>query len=950
MKLLKKVLKWSGITLLLIIIALILVPIFFKDEIKEMVIEEVNHTLNAELSLGDFDLTFISTFPNMTIELIDTKLRGVNEFKDVTLADIRTVEAQVGFWSVIGGDQIEIDEVHIIEPKFDVRVLEDGLANYDIVKPDSVKTEEEISEPSNFKLSLNEYSIQNGQILYSDKSADMNAEIINLNHSGKGDLSADVIDFETETTMDELSYEMGGLSYLSKVKTDAVVNLLMESKENSSKFTLKENEIKLNAIAFGFDGYYEMLNEYDNMDIKLDASKATFKEFLSLIPLFYHSGYEEMLTQGQMALGGFVKGKLDKNNMPGWDFNLTVNNASIRYPDLPGQIKNIALKAGSIFPGGTDLDLMTVDVPQFHADLSKNSMDASLSMKNLMSDPYLQSKIVANIDLATLKDFVPMEAGEEYNGILDADVNIKGRMSALERSDFEAFTAEGDLALSDVVYKTPSLPNEVDVDKVKFTFAPQQLTLNELDAKMGESDFKMNGAVENYFGYLLRDETLKGTFVFKSDNLDLDELIHAPQEEVTTEATEETSINEDPVLIPGNIDFALNTAIKNTKYNGIDVKNVRGTVLLKDEIASLNNLTMDAMGGKIGLNGKYNTQDHSKPKMDFGYSLKEIDINQLARTFLTVEKLAPISKYAFGKISSDFEMTTDLTASFEPILSSITSLGDLRSNNINIKGFKNLEKLESVTKLNNISNQSIKNFKTKFKINDGKLSLTPFNVMLGKIGTDVSGYTTLDQQMDYNLKMNVPKDQIPASMIKEVEKAMSKLNALVPKLDIGGLPEYIPVNVKMKGDLKNPAITTDFKESILKATGDFKDNVVSTVTETIKDTVQAVITEQVDNAKAELEKQKQKLLADAQREADKVVAEAKKAADVLRAEGDKQANELVKAAGSNPIQKKIAEQTAKTVRAEADKKAKKVEAEGQKQGDNIMTKARAEADKLGKSL
>lgn len=949
MKLLKKVLKWSGITLLLVIIALILVPIFFKDEIKEMVIDEVNKTLNAELSLGDFDLTFISTFPNMTVELIDTKLQGVNEFKDVTLASIKTVEAHVGFWSVVGGDQIEIDEVHIIEPIFDVRVLQSGLANYDIVKPDSLKTEEEVTEPSNFKLSLKEYSITNGKIFYSDKSANMSAEIINLNHTGTGDLTADVIDFSTETTMDELSYSMDGLSYLTKVKTDAVINLLMEFKENSSKFTLKENEIKLNAITLAFDGYYEMLDGYDEMDIKLDASKATFKDFLSLIPLFYHSGYEGMVTNGKLALDGVVKGKLDDTNMPSWDFNLGVSDASINYPDLPGQIKNIQLLAGSKFPGGSDLDLMTVDVPKFHANFSKNTIDADLSMKRLMSDPYMKSKIVANVDLSTLKDFVPMEEGEEYNGILDADVNIKGKMSDLEKGDFEAFTAEGDLTLADVVYKTSSLPNEVDIDKVKFTFAPQQLTLNELEARMGKSDFKMNGEVENYFGYLLRDETLRGNFAFNSNNLDLDELMPASEASETTEAsTESAPASEEPLLIPANIDFNLRTNIKNTKYNGIDIKNVTGGVQLKDEVASLNDLKMDAMGGQIGLKGKYNTQNHETPKMDFGYSLKDIDINQLATNFLTVEKLAPISKYAFGKISSDFDMTTDLTASFEPILSSITSLGDLRSSNITIKGFKNLEKLESVTKLQNISNQTIKNFKTKFKINDGKISLTPFDVMLGKIGTEVSGYTSLDQTMDYDLKMNVPKDQIPASMIKEVEKAMSKLNALVPKLNIGELPNYIPVNVKMIGDVKNPKITTDFKEAILKATGDFKDNVISTVTETIKDTISSVINEQVDNAKEEIEKQKQKLLADAQKQADKVVAEAKKAADAVRVEGNKQADDMIKAAGSNIVKKKIAEQGAKTLRAETEKNAKKLEDEGKKQADAIMAKARAEADKLGK--
>ena len=80
-KILKKILKWTGITFLLLIIALILIPIFFKDQIKQMVIDEVNKSLTAELSLEDFDLTFISTFPNMTIQLQNAKLTGLNDFK-----------------------------------------------------------------------------------------------------------------------------------------------------------------------------------------------------------------------------------------------------------------------------------------------------------------------------------------------------------------------------------------------------------------------------------------------------------------------------------------------------------------------------------------------------------------------------------------------------------------------------------------------------------------------------------------------------------------------------------------------------------------------------------------------------------------------------------------------------------------------------------------------------
>ena len=253
-----KILKWTGILVVLLVVAIFIVTYFFKDDIKEMVIAEANKSLNVELSLEDFDLTFFSTFPNMTVQLDGVKLQGVDKFKDVTLAEIKTLTAHVGFWSVVGGDKIEIAEIHIIEPKFDIRVLQDGTANYDIVKTDEEKLEEaEVVEESNFKLSLQEYSITDGQISYNDEPGAMYAKIVNLNHNGSGDMTADVIDFKTNTTMDELTYKMDGISYLSEVKTDMLINLLMEFKENDSKFTLEENKIKLNEVELSIDGFYQ---------------------------------------------------------------------------------------------------------------------------------------------------------------------------------------------------------------------------------------------------------------------------------------------------------------------------------------------------------------------------------------------------------------------------------------------------------------------------------------------------------------------------------------------------------------------------------------------------------------------------------------------------------------------------------------------------------------------
>lgn len=945
--LVSKILKVLGIVVGLIILALIIIPIIFKDDIKEYAFKEVNKTLLADVELGEFDLTFLSTFPNMTIKLENAKITGRDQFKGVELANIKEFSAHLNFWSVVGGDQIEINEIHLKEPSFDVRILKDGKANYDIVKPDSIKTPEEIEEPSNFKLTLKEYSIQNASIKYDDREGDMFTELVNLSHFGKGDLTEAVIDFETETTIDAFTFDMEGVSYLKEVKTKAIANILMEFEGDNSKFTLKENVFELNALKFSIDGFYEMLKGYDNMDLKINASKATFKDFLSLIPTFYQSGYESMIADGNLVFDCVVKGRMDDVNMPGWDFNLKVDKAKIKYPDLPGSINNITLIAASKFEGGADMDKMTLDVPKFHADFVGNTLDATLKMRNTMTDPFIDSKILAKVDLATLGKVMPLAEGESYNGKLEADVVLKGKMSSLEKEDYEAFTATGMLLLKEMLYKSKDLPADVNVKSMLLRFTPQNLTLEALDAKMGKSDFQMNGAIDNYLAYALKDEMLKGDFTFTSTNLDLDELMGTSSTETTTDST--TVEDSEPLLIPGNIDFQLKTNLKTVKYNGIVIKNIIGAVKLKDEVASLDNLTMEAMGGTVGLDGDFSTVDHYKPKVNFSYDLKNIDIKELATNFVTIQKLAPIAKHASGKISTSFNMKTDLTSNLNPIYSSLNGSGDLFTNMVSISGYEPLTKIASALKMDKLSNQTVKDLKAFFKFKDGKISLTPFDVKLGGIVTNISGSTSFEQAIDYALKMNIPKEQIPASMIKVVEDQIKKANSLVPNIKLDVLPAIIPVNLKVLGTVTDPKVTTDFKESLLKATGNLKSNLVNTGKDLVKkgvDSVKTIVNDKIDDAKAELEKKKQALLADAQKQADKVKAEAKKAADLTRAEGKKQADALMVEAGANPIKKKAAQVAGDKLIQSANKNAEKIEKEATTKADGIMNTAREKASQL----
>lgn len=951
--LLKKLLKWMGITSLLLIVLMICIPVIFKDDIKKLVLKEVNKSLKADVSIQDIDLTFISTFPAITIELSQVKVVGRTAFKGVELASIKTFSAHVGFWDIVSGDQLEIDEIHIKDARFDVRVDPTGMANYDIVIPTEELPEVEQEEASSFTLSLNEYSFTNVAIRYDDQASKLFANIVNLNHKGTGDLTANVIDFNTETTIDSLTYEMDGLTYLSNVKTTAIANLLMEFSEKSSKFSFRDNQFELNNFKTSLIGSYEMFAKHDEMDLTMNTNNIAFKDLLSLVPSFYQSGYESMVAKGNVQMKAVVKGKMDDKNLPGWDVGLRVKNGKIKYAGVPSSINNIVVDAGSAFAGGSDLDRMTLDVKKFHADFVGNVIDATLKMRNPMSDPLIDSKVKAKVNLASIGKVMPLATGESYQGKLNAAVVLNGRMSAIEKENYEAFQAKGIVELFGLNYKSADINEQLAIENMTLRFSPKNLSLEKMTAKMGKSDFSLNGTIDNYLGYFFRNELLKGQFDFNSNYLDIDQLmgVTTATNSVTTNQIESSEpapvpTTTEPLLIPNNVDFALNSNLKKVHYNGIDITNIKGNIGLKEEVAALNNLTMNALGGTVGLTGRYNTKDHNKPAMDFGYDLGNLDVQQLAKNFITIKKLAPITQFAQGKISSKLSLKSDLTRALEPVYSSLTGKGDLFTNMITISGFEPMKKLGDALNMSKLSNQTIKDVKAFFNIANGKINLKPFKTKIEGIETEIFGNSSIDQSIDYTFNMRVPKDKIPANLIKAAEQGLSKINGVIPKLNVATFPEIINVKTLIGGTFIKPIIKTDFKEALLKATGNLKENIVNSVKDKVKDTVRTVIDNKVKEVKEDLNAKKQALLDDAQKQADRVKLEGQKAGDAIRREADNQCSNLMNEAGSNPLKKKAADISCKQIKKTADNKALKVGAEANEKADAIMTKAREKANAL----
>jgi hypothetical protein len=944
----KRILQWSGISLVVVLILLIAIPLIFQKKIFQMVLDEANNSLLADVKIEDYSLTLVSSFPHLILELKDVKISGRDEFKGVDLIDAKSIEAKLNLRSLFS-DQVKIDRIRINDASIQVQIGKSGKANYDITIPDTLDVVDQ--EPSNFALNLKSYELSNINLNYDDATDGTKVVVTQLNHSGSGDLTEAIVDFKTKTSIEALTLISGGVPMLLATKTEADFNMLLESKDKNMHITLKENQLKLNDFITSYNGSLNMSENSIEFDLNLDASRATFASFLSLIPSVYRTGYESMITKGSFQLEGYLRGKMTETAMPGFQFKLLVDDGAFSYPDLTAGFKNIAIDLIAKRAEGPDLDNTTLDIKKFNLDFLENMVRADMSLASMMSDPNIKANMLAKVDLSTLDQVMPMLPGESYKGKMEADMHFSGRMSAIEQERYEDFEASGFLKLLEFNYASPDFAKPILIHNAEMEFSPSFLAVKNADLEVGSTDMVLNGRVDNYMAYLFRNELLKGSFNLTSKNMDLDELMGLSSgiETSSTEAGSQEN-TEDAFLVPANLDMTLNANIAKMKYDGMIFDNMRGTLGIKESVASLNNFQMDAFGGSMGLNGKYNTQNAKEPQVDFDYIMRDVDIKRLGEQFVTIEKLMPIVKHIDGRVNTNFSLNSKLTSNLDLVLESLTGLGDFSMKTMKIGGFEPLNRLSNELRMPQLSSQTLKEVAATFKILDGKINLAkPMNLKMDKIQvSNIQGWTSLTQNINYTMTMLVPKELIPGDLVKSIEQGLSKLGGVAQKLNLKGIPAMIPVKVTVLGTVMKPEIKTDFRESIQRLSGNLKDQAKDMVNEKVKevkDTVTKIITNKVEEVKSDLLERKQKLLDDAQKQADQIKLAAKKQADVLRAESNKRADNLI-TASRNPIEKAAAERTARGIREEGEKNAKKIEDEAKKRADQIMNEAREQADKL----
>lgn len=456
-KILRRTLKITGITLLVLILAAFLIPILFKKQITNLVKSEINKSLTAKVDFADVSLSLFRHFPKISIALDDLSVIGTGEFAKDTLIAAKTFDASVNLISVIKGSNIKVYGVYLKSPRIHALVNKEGKANWDIAKEESDTTTTD-SSPSEFKMNLQSYEINDGYIYYKDENSDMSAEISGLDHKGSGDFTSDVFILSTTTKIDKVDFIYASVPYLANTKT--IIDADFQVDNTNSKYSFKTDDISINDLKLNTEGFFQLVNDSTyNVDIKFNTPSNDFKDILSLIPAIYKQDFSTIKTSGRTAFNGFVKGTYSPQQIPAYDVNLEVKDGSFQYPDLPKPVKNIQLAMHASNPDG-QTDNAVIDISKGHLEMDNEPFDFKLLFKNPVTSQYIDAQAKGKLDLANVSKFVKLEGGMKLAGLIWADVFAKGNMSSLQNQQGN-FTAGGFLDIKNLFFASNAFPQPV---------------------------------------------------------------------------------------------------------------------------------------------------------------------------------------------------------------------------------------------------------------------------------------------------------------------------------------------------------------------------------------------------------------------------------------------------------------------------------------------------------
>lgn len=775
----------TGISTLLVIV--------YEDDVKALIIKELNKHLNTEVRVEpkNIDLTILKSFPNCALEFKDIlalESNDKNEKDSLLYAGRLALEFNI---QDLFNKNYTIKSIVLEDATAKMKVDKKGKPNYLVWKSDST---EKGSDSLTFN--LNKIVLKNINYLYKDSKHKIKVEtqIKNLVFSGAFNNDNYLLKSEGEAFVK--LFQIGKAKYLQnkKIRFDNEVDV------NKNNYTIRKSEASINATQLVSNGAFVIKDSLISLDVFFNGKNLDIASTLSLLPEKFQNQISDYESSGEFYAKGEFHYAIGKPLVISSKFG--IKQATITYKPKNTTLTNVNL-TGDIT---VNENRSSLTLKNINANLNSNTFKGDVEIINF-KDPYLKMALSANTNLAELVAFYPIDTIQEISGSINLNANLEGLISEMKSNAYSPnIKANGEATLNNLKAKFKQSDKELNIPQGELKLIDRNVSVNNLKIMKGNSDVTLVGQLPNFLGYLF-DEAIPLTIQAEvnSENIELEDFLFK---------TMSSGSSSSSVSISDKLDFNVNVNVKHLSFGKFTADNIEGNLLLKNQKAAVQNLSLNATDGKIMLNAIADASG-DKIKVSGDCELNKLNIQKLFTQLNNFGQTTLQDKNLKGFATANVDFSTSWSKQLEVDPNSINATSSILIERGELNNFKPLESLAKYIDITELRNIKFSTLQSAVEIKNKVITLPKTSIKSNAINLELWGKHGFDNIIDYHIQI---------LMSELIAKRPNKNKDFDDELSV---VENDPENrrsmfIVMSGPIDNPTFKYDKKGAKEKIKEDIK--------------------------------------------------------------------------------------------------------------------------------
>jgi AsmA protein len=487
---------------------------------------------------------------------------------------------------------------------------------------------------------------------------------------------------------------------------------------------------------------------------------AAFKAKIDLEKLNQGLGIPDLTLKGSLIGDVTAKGKFDQKNklFPVTKGTIDLKNGYLKTKYYPNAITKIAVNAKIENQKGTFKDLkINLKPAQFTFEGKPVFVQADLSDFN---DLNYDIKAKGELDVNKIYKVFSHD-GLNLDGSVKADLALKGRQSDAEKGNYSKLNNKGTLELRNIGIASEYLPQKFIIKEGIFKINQDKMTFNNFLAAYGQSDFTMNGYLQNVFNYATSKKgILRGSFKVTARYINIDEFMSKTTTDASVTQPETQNKNEikqtGVIIIPANLNLQLTANAQKVNFDKLNIQNAVGNLKMNNGKLTMQNTGFNLIGCNVTMNAAYSAVTPQKANFDYAIKASDFDIKRAYNEIDIFKKMASAAEKAQGIVSLDYQLKGRLNGNMEPVYPSLDGGGTLSIKNVKVRGLKMFNAVSKQTSSEAMKNPDLSKVDIKTTIKNNIMTVERFKFKFAGFRPRIEGTTSLDGKLNLKMRLGLP--------------------------------------------------------------------------------------------------------------------------------------------------------------------------------------------------